>query len=251
MVPNITLEARGGNGGNNQSSSCAQFGSGGAGGSLRIVAHRVIGSANLNLGGGFRPGDLLRSAGGLLRVETDSNEAQFTIDGVGGGSYISFPTAPVPTNQPLLRITQLNGQAAPPAPRALLSAPDVSFASSVETPVSVTVQGMNVPLGTAVNIKVVPAAGAVTTAVTTGLTGSVGDSTAQATVSLPPGAGIITATATFTVTPPVQGALFPNGLPTIDGEKPDRVEVTAMADGKSHTFLLTPSGRRLEFGRAQ
>jgi hypothetical protein len=134
--------------------------------------------------------------------------------------------------------------AAPTAPTAALGSPDITFANAVEGAVTVEVAASNVPMGTTVNIRVVPATGAPTTAVTSGLTGaSVADTTAQASVTLPPGAGVVTATATFNVG---GGGVALNSLPLIDGERPTQVEVMALADGTSRAYYVTPSGRRRE-----
>ena len=91
--------------------------------------------------------------------------------------------------------------------------------------------------------------GSPTTATTSGLSGSLATSTAQATVTLPPGAGIVTATATFNVGSSQGAALSPATSPLIDGERPQQVEVVAMADGTSRTYLLSRSGARFELGR--
>jgi hypothetical protein len=94
-----------------------------------------------------------------------------------------------------------------------------------------------------------PCTGSPTTATTSGLSGSLATSTAQATVTLPPGAGIVTATATFNVGSSQGAALSPATSPLIDGERPQQVEVVAMADGTSRTYLLSRSGARFELGR--
>jgi hypothetical protein len=76
------------------------------------------------------------------------------------------------------------------------------------------------------------------------------NSSAQATVTLPPGAGVITATATFNVSSGQSAGILPGTLPLIDGQKPEQVEVLAMADGTSKTFLVARSGARFEVGQA-
>jgi hypothetical protein len=116
--------------------------------------------------------------------------------------------------------------------------------------VTLAVAAANVPLGTPVNIRVVPATGQPTTATTSGLTGSVASSTAQATVTLPPGAGIVTASATFNIGTGGGGGIADSTLPLIDGERPKLVEVVADGDGRSRTFLVASSGARFEIGQA-
>jgi len=245
------IVATGGNGGQNANSGpCRLYGGGGAGGSVRIVAQEFTGTNNsiIHVGGGLRPDGAARASGGFVRIETASNTFAGSIDSAAGGSFISFPTAPVPVNQPLLQITSLNNITVPVSPAttltAALTSPDITFTQAVSQ-VTVGISASNVPDGTSINIKVVPAAGSFTTSSAT-----LNSGTAQATVTLPPGAGIITATATFNVgSLPPGAALSPNSLPLIDGERPQQVEVAAMADGTSRTYLLSRSGARFELGR--
>jgi len=242
------IHAEGGIGGYNASTVCRLWGGGGAGGSVRIVAQQFTGAGIIYLGGGYRADNGNRGAGGFVRIETGSNTFAGTIDGASGGSFIGFPTAPIPVTQPLLRITSVAGSAAPASPSATLTAPDITFANPISSPVTVQIAASNVPLGTAVTIKVVPATGAPTTATSAGLAGSVASSTASATVTLPPGAGVITATATFNAAD-LSAALFPGGLPMINGQPPQHVEVTAISDGTSRTYLVAAGGARFELGR--
>jgi hypothetical protein len=242
---NGAIWASGGNGGS--SSAGCGFGSGGAGGSVRIVATEITGPGTIYLQGGTRSTGANPASGGFVRLESSFNTYNGSIVGSAGGSFISFPTAPLPTNQPQLRITAINGTSAPTSPTASLTAPDISFPTAIETPVTLDVAASNVPLGTTVNIRVAPAVGSPTTATTNGLSGTVASSTAQATVTLPPGAGVVTATATFNV----GGSFASNALPLIDGERPQQVEVVALADGTSKTFLVARSGARFEVGEAR
>ena len=240
------LFAYGGNGGFNQDSGCGLWGGGGAGGSIRIVAQQFTGAGAIYVAGGLRADGQVRASGGFVRIETSSNTYAGPIDGAAGGSFISFPTTPVPGSQPILQITALGGMTAPASPSAALSSPDVTFAQPVSQAV-VELAGTNVPDGTQVTIKVVPATGSPVTTTAT-LSGSFGGTTGQATVTLPPGAGMITASATFNVSQ--SAGLLPASLPLLDGEKPQQVEVVAMADGTSRTYLLSRTGARFELARA-
>ena len=62
-----------------------------------------------------------------------------------------------------------------------------------------------------------------------------------------PGWFVVTASATFNVS----GSNLQARLPLIDGERPDKVEVMAMADGSSRTYLIARSGARFEIGVAR
>jgi hypothetical protein len=251
-----SLLANGGNGGrgNNGSAACAAYGGGGGGGSVRIVAHEFVGTGTINISGGTRSDNTNPSFGGHVRIEAALNTYSGTITGASGGSFLSFPTASVPNNQPVLRIVSIAGTAMPANPVASIVTPDVTFASAIEAPVTLTVGASNVPLGTTVNIRVVPAVGQPTTAISNGLSGTLASSTANASVSLPPGAGIVTASATFTIGGSGGdgggGAAF-NALPLIDGKKPERIEVAALADGTSRAYLVSQSGVRFELGTSR
>jgi hypothetical protein len=83
--------------------------------------------------------------------------------------------------------------------------------------------------------------------------GTFANSTAAATVALPPGSGIVTARATFTLGGSGGGGgdgAALNTLPLIDGKRPERVEVAALADGTSRAYLISHSGVRFELGTA-
>jgi hypothetical protein len=244
---NAVIDVRGGSGGLYW--SCGLSGGGGAGGSVRIVAQEIAGSGSIYLGGGSRANGGLRAPGGLLRMEAAVNTFGGQINDAAGGSFLAFPTSPIPANQATLRITAIGGQNTPPTPQAALTAPDITFPAAVTAPVTLFVAGSNIPLGTPVTIKVVPAVGEPTAAVTSGLSGSEANSTAEATVTIPPGAGIVTASASFTLTG-TNAAYVPRALPTIDGEKPQRVEVVAGGDGTSRAYLVGRSGARFELGVA-
>ena len=246
LGPGATIWANGGQGGGTYA-ACG-YGGGGAGGSIRVVATEITGNATIYLHGGVRGDGLVPASGGFIRLESSFNTYSGSISGAAGGSFISFPTAPLPTNQPQLRITAINGTSAPATPSASLTAPDIAFPNAIETPVILNLAASNVPLGTTVNIRVAPAVGSPTTAVSSALDGTVADSTAQATVTLPPGAGVVTATATFNVS---GGSFASNAIPLIDGERPQRVEVVAQADGRSKTYLVARSGARFEVSQSR
>jgi hypothetical protein len=252
-----SILANGGNGGRHSSSftNCGLFGGGGGGGNVRIVAQEFTGGGTINVSAGGRSGGTPPLAvGGRVRVETSMNTFTGTISGSSGGSFLSFPTAAVPSNQPLLRITSIGGTAAPANPAASLINPDITFSAPIDAPVAVTVIANNVPVGTTVSIRVVPATGQPTTATTSGLAGTAASSTAAANVTLPPGAGVLTASATFSIAGGGGGgggggAAF-NALPLIDGKPFERVEVAALADGTSRTYLIAHNGVRFEMATA-
>jgi hypothetical protein len=248
---NSSIFAYGGTGGSHNSSTACLRGGGGGGGSVRLVARELAGNGAINVSGGANVSGGNLAPGGHVRLEASLNGYTGTISGASGGSFLSFPTAAVPSNQPLLRITSIGGVAAPTTPTASLVTPDIGFSSPIDAPVSVTIVANNVPLGTTVNLRVVPVVGQPTTATTSGLTGTVASSTAAANVTLPPGPGVVTASASFSIAGGGGGggggAAF-NALPLIDGKPFERVEVAALADGTSRTYLIAQNGVRFELG---
>jgi hypothetical protein len=140
------------------------------------------------------------------------------------------------------------------SPSASLVTPDITFASPIDAPVSITVAASNVPLGTTVNLRIVPATGQPTTGTTSGLIGTVASSTAAGNVTLPPGAGVVTASASFSIASGGGGggggAAALNMPMLIDGRPFERVEVTAQADGSSRAYLIAQNGVRFEFASA-
>lgn len=253
---NGIIHANGGDGGRLQVVNQGQclFGGGGAGGNVRIVATSFTGSAAgvINVQGGLQGAASPRAAGGVVRIEAASNTYSGSTTGASSGTFVQFPTAPIPTNQPSLRITAVGLETAPSVPSGSVATPDVTFSEAVLDPINVQLAASNVPLGTSINLRIVPAIGSATTATSSALVGSVGNSTANATITLPPGAGVITATATFSLGGGGGGAenrLLPN-LPLLDGEPPAFAEVMATGDGLSKTFLVSRTGARFELGFA-
>lgn len=249
LGPTSQIQAHGGQGGS--TSGACGYGGGGAGGSVRIVATEIAGTGAIQLNGGVRGNGSPAASGGFVRLESSFNTYTGSISGSAGGSFISFPTAPLPGNQPQLRITAINGTSTPTTPNASLTSPDVVFPTAIQTPVTLDVAASNVPMNTTVNIRVAPAVGAVTMATATLDQGSPAASTGQATVTLPPGAGVVTATATFNVGGGGGGQALNLPAIVIDGERPQQVEVVAQADGTSRTYLIARSGARFEIGQAR
>ena len=162
-----------------------------------------------------------------------------------GGSFVSFPTAPLPANQPQLRISSIGGEAAPAAPKASLSSPDVTFQTAVGT-VPLVVSELR-PVGTTVNIRVSPAIGSATTATTTPLSGPVDNLTAQAESSCLRAPG---RHGHGDVQPQRQQQQVLNGM-RFDGELAQRMEVVTQPDGTSKAFVIARSGARFEIGVRQ
>jgi hypothetical protein len=131
LGPGAAIWANGGQGGGSYAG--CDYGAGGAGGSIRVVATEITGNATIYLQGGVSSDGLFPASGGFIRLESSFNTYSGSIPGAAGGSFISFPTALLPTNQPQLRITAINGTSAPTTPGASPTAPDIAFECDRDT----------------------------------------------------------------------------------------------------------------------
>jgi hypothetical protein len=197
-------------------------------GSVRVVASKISGAGTISTG----------------RLRIEASTSTFTGGVPAGTSFTQFPARPIPTALPTLRVTSVNGVAAPANPSGSLAAPDLNFPSAITGSVTVNIGASNVPTGTQVFVRVVPTNSAftATTATSTALAGTLDNSTATASIGIPPGVGSMTISATFQITP-----LFSQlKLPTVDGAVPALAEVVVGKDGASHFYLLGKEGSRVE-----
>lgn len=105
---------------------------------------------------------------------------------------------------------------------------------------SVGIEATNVPVGTVVKVTVTPATGARTNFTSSPLAGADAASTATASVTLSAGLSVLTATAVIDLTTaPATQKLVMNG------ERVDRMEVTATYGGLSEVTYVLHSGRRI------
>lgn len=212
---------------------------GGSGGAIRLVANTISGSPCLNVAGGSGFGVGGNGASGIVRVEG------FNLSGLNPQCSTSSITLGQPNpvtlaNTPTLRIASVGGLAPPANPVGLINAPpDIVVPTSVPNPVSVVVNGTNLPSGTVIQVKLTPETGD-PTSVSGTLTGSTASSTATVNLTLPNGGvSVIRATVTLDV-------LLALGRPTfIDGEKVDKVEVAATFGGQPEIVYIMRNGRRV------
>ncbi len=143
MILNGSITANGG---------ATSSGSGGSGGAIRIIADACAGSGLLRAAGGTQS-----SGFGRIRVEAnaitlaDPGVPPFSF-GVPGDPAMIFP----PALAPRVRCVSVGAAPVPADPRASLGFPlsDVSMASP--SPVTIVVEGENVPLNWAVEVRMVP-----------------------------------------------------------------------------------------------
>ena len=240
-----TISAPGGNGGN-AAGYDSGAGGGGSGGAIRLIANTISGSATLSVnggtgGGGCQGGGCGGSGGlGYVRVEAYDYGA-FSSNVPPSGLSFAPPNPPVLTNAPQLQITSVAGVAAPGSPLGSFQAvPDVIVPASQANPVTVALGAANIPIGTVIQVALIPTSGAVTTVSSSPLFGTVAASTATASLSLPAGMSVLSATATIDLTIARLRPLF------IEGERVNRIEVAAVYGGGSKVTYITQSGRRIK-----
>ncbi len=237
--------ARGGNG-----STGGGGGGGGAGGGVRLVANTITGTGLILANGGSGAGSAISTSGnggsgapGFIRVEA-YDYSNFNPN--TNPNFVSFalPHPVAPANAPNLRIASVGGVSAPAAPLGSLhGVPDIVVPTTQANPVTVALEGVNVPVGTVLTVTLTPAQGASVSAQSTALAGTETASTATASVSLPPGMSVISATAVIDLTAPSNSARQPIH---INGERVDRIEVAATFGGDSEVTYITRAGRRFK-----
>ena len=236
-----SITARGGNGAVGNAG-----GGGGSGGAIRLIANTISGSGNLNATGGAGGGANVTFGGGVggqgyIRIEA------FDFNGFVGSStpanIISFalPHPVTSPTSPTLRIASIGGVNAPSTPLGTLQGvPDVIVPSSQANPVTVALEGSNLPLGTIIQVTLTPSKGARTTVQSTGLSGTEAASTATASINLPGGLSVVSALAVIDLALAKLDPIF------LDGERVRRIEVAATFGKPSELIYVTESGRRIK-----
>jgi hypothetical protein len=230
---------------------------GGSGGGVRLIATNFTGSGTINVSGG-NPG-LGRAlynitnpayfsnggAGGAGRVRIEADAFNFSGNVSPSVAVTAAPSALFVANLPTIRITTIGGSAVPVNP---VGENDVVLPSSISNPITVVFAATGVPLGSVVDLMIVPSVGATTSVSSSGLAGAVANSTATAAISLPQGPSVLYASVSFAAagTPIAMFSPFP------DGEMVARVELrSTMGSGSSSIRLTTKSGRIIDLPSMQ
>jgi len=244
------ITAMGGNG--VFSNGISGSGGGGAGGAIRVVANTISGVGNLSVSGG--QGGFLccyspaggNGSPGYVRIEAyDAGNFSPSISGLlSNSSNFSLvqPRPAIPSNLPQLRITSVGGIAVPANPVGSFSGiPDITLPASQADPVPVALAASNIPTGTVLQVTATPETGARTTVNSTALTGTLASSTASANVTIPAtGQSVICATVTVNLVALNREPVF------MQGERVDRVEISATFGAKSEITYITESGKRIK-----
>jgi hypothetical protein len=240
---NGQILARGGNG---DLQSCSSGpGGGGSGGAVRFVANTVKGSGSIFVNGGPGTGCFggqSSGTGGQGFVRVEAFDYGSLTASTSPSNIISFalPHPVTISNAPALRIASVGGISSPASPLgSLQGVPDILVPTSQTNPVTVALEGANLPLGTIVQVTLTPSRGNRTTVQSTALAGTEAVSTASASLSLPTGISVISASAVIDLTARAE-PLFMNG------ERVNRIEVAAVFSGASQVTYVTQSGRRIQ-----
>lgn len=237
-------------------------GSGGSGGAIRLVADSVFGSGLLRAQGGSG------SSAGVGRIRVEANDVQLVYPGVplfveDLPTFI-FP----PANSPKLRAITLGGVGVPSDPSGVIDDPtEADIGIATLDPVTLEIEAENFPVGTVVDVHIMP----MFSATTSGICHTIVQSTPLADA----GGGILTATADLTLPAGyslviMRAAFDPStmaqqnrglrrrpasnrigSLQTPNGERVIRTELLAGPSGAGRTVYTTDKGRRISIAPAE
>lgn len=157
-------------------------GAGGSGGGIRLIANTVSGSGQLRAPGGGVPWGGVPGGAGRIRIEAHTISLG---DGGIPNWTSSIPGAVFPpANAPTLKATFVDSVAVPADPLGGILTADVSIDNL--DPAEILIEATNIPVGTTVDVRIVPDRGDVITVTSTPLVGAFEASTATAQVTFPP-----------------------------------------------------------------
>ena len=119
---------------------------------------------------------------------------------------------------------------------------DVTLPSTTPNPVAVGLTTTGVPPGNTVRLTVTPATGSTASATSTALVGDTNSATANASINLPAGPSTLSATVTYTIVV----ALGQELSKFAQGERVEKVRLSAVLNGPSKVTLITISGKEFE-----
>jgi hypothetical protein len=156
-------------------------------------------------------------------------------------AYIAdTPSAIFVSSIPTLRIASIAGSNVPANPTGNA---DVSLPANLTNPVTVNFETTNIPPGSTVELRVVPAYGAVVKALSPAITGSNASGNTSVSVSLPQGPSTLQAITSYTVTVAMGESLSRFA----QNERVEKVEIVAgVGKAESTARLITVSGKSFE-----
>jgi hypothetical protein len=241
-----SIFANGGNSGAAAGPGGGNPGGGGSGGAIRLVASTVSGNGTIQATGGAggaatsTPQATNGGAGGngRIRIEADTlTRTAGTNPGLPAGSITPGPV--FVAGAPTLRIASVAGVASPAAPTGTA---DILLPASTTNPVTVAFEATGVPVGNTVVLTVKPQNGTPPPQATSAaLVGSTTLATASVSVTLPTGPSTLEATTSFQVVAALGDFL---GNQFAQGERVERIELSASTSGPSVATLITVSKKR-------
>lgn len=234
-----SVGAGGGNSGSTAGAGVGGSGGGGSGGGIRIVATRIEGDgAILARGGQYGSHDNWycrggAGSGGRIRLEAEVfARTEATTPAFSFGEPSTVFIAGLPT----LRIVSVAGVAAPAEPTG---SADIVLPSDTPNPVTVVFETTGVPVGNTVKLTVTPAYGDRTSVVSPALTGTTDQASASVSVDLPEGPSVLSAQTTYTIVASLGDAFSRYA----QGERVEKIRLTANTAGESTITLITVSGK--------
>lgn len=215
-------------------------GGGGSGGAVRLVTNTLEGSGgSIDVTGGI---GLTASAGqggdGRIRLEFSNSTLVATLT---GSVSQAKPSSVFLTNSPALQIASVGGIAPPATPTGSFDTPDVILPAATTNPVTVSITASQIPLGTTVDVTLIPFNGPSTTVTSAGLSGTEASSTTSVDVTVPTDQpAVLSATATFTVL-----ASAGHRPIMVAGERVTAIRVAATYGGSSTVKYITASGKEV------
>jgi hypothetical protein len=215
-------------------------GGAGSGGAIRLAATTIAGTGNVDVSPAAGQSGGGTGSIGRIRVEGYNITATYGLVGTKA-SIVNTPNASTLANAPSLRITTIAGITTPTSPGGIISRPDVVLPISTTNPVSITITGAQIPLGTTVLVSVRGQAGSATSVTSPGLSGTLESSSANVSLTVPTDQpAVISATATF------ERVAWGGGRPVYaEGERIERVRVTAALGASTRVTYITASGREI------
>ena len=184
FTPGAMIKANGGAGACNSGvPPAAQSSGGGSGGSIRLMAPEIMGTAALRAPGGTSCNSGGTGSPGRIRLEA------FNLSLTGQVDPSPFTSPPglifPPASAPAVRIVSIAGVAVPENPTASFITPDVTLDNT--TIATIQLAASKVPVGTVVHLTLTPETGEIVNVDSTPLAGTFDSSTATASVTIPHG----------------------------------------------------------------
>lgn len=216
-------------------------GGGGSGGSIRLVANTISGNGTLSAAGagGGLGYNIWAGSGSAGRIRLEYTVINRTGSTNPVPTQVSTPGPLTLPNMPVLTIASVGGVAVPTLPKGAFNAPDVLLPFNITNPVTVVVNGTNIPAGQTVTVQATPSVGTATTASAV-LSGT--DASTSASVSI-----TITAAYPSLITATVTYQLASLNMPDfyINGEKIESIRIASSLGGGSAVTYITAIGKEI------